>query len=102
MTESNVTLVVTGTPNPDGMAEMQQYIGAAGPILASHGGETVYRGRITKALSGKASFAMILVMSFPSEANLEAALNSEAYEQIVPLREAGFTHMDFVVSQSMS
>ena len=34
MSETNVTLVATGTPNPVAWAEMKQYRGAAGPILA--------------------------------------------------------------------
>jgi uncharacterized protein (DUF1330 family) len=101
MSVTSVNLVVTGTPNPDAMSEMQQYLGAAGPILASHGGEVVYRGKISKALSGNVTFALIMVMKFESEATLEAALESEAYKEILPLREKGFKHMDLVVSHSM-
>ena len=101
MSDTSVTLVATGTPNPEAMAEMQQYIGAAGPILANHGGEVVYRGKTGKALAGDVTFAMILIMKFESEATLEAALESDAYKEIVPLREKGFKHMDFVVSHSM-
>ena len=101
MSETNVTLIATGTPNPEGMNEMQQYIAAAGPILASHGAEMMYRGKTGKALAGNATFAMILLMKFESEATLEAALESEAYKEIVPLRDKGFKHMDFVVSHSM-
>ncbi len=101
MSETSVSLVVTATPNPEAMSEMQQYLGAAGPILASHGGEVIYRGKVGKALAGSANFAMILVMKFESESTLEAALGSDAYQEIVPLREKGFKRMDFVVSHSM-
>lgn len=101
MSETNITLVATGTPNPEAMNEMQQYIAAAGPILASHGGEIIYRGKIGKALAGNATFAMILIMKFESESILETALGSNAYKEIVPLRDKGFKHMDFVVSHSL-
>jgi uncharacterized protein (DUF1330 family) len=101
MSDTSVNLVVTGTPNPEAANEMKQYLGAAGPILASHGGELIYRGKIAKAVTGNVTFALILIMKFESEATLEAALESEAYKEIVPLREKGFKHMDFVVSHSM-
>ena len=101
MSETSVTLVVTGTPNPEAASEMQQYMGAAGPILAAHGGEVIYRGKTGKAITGNVTFAMILLMKFESEATLEAAFESEAYKKIIPLREKGFKQMDFVVSHSM-
>ena len=41
MSENNITLIATGTPNPEGISEMQEYIAAAGPIFASHGAEIV-------------------------------------------------------------
>ncbi len=101
MSETSVTLLVTATPNPEAMSEMQQYLAAAGPILATHGGEVIYRGKVGKALLGNTTFAMILLMKFESESTLEAALGSDAYKEIVPLREKGFKQMDFVVSHSM-
>ena len=101
MPETSVMLVATGTPDPDGVNEMKQYIGAAGPIFASHSGEIVYRGKTGKALVGNATFAMILVVRFESEAALETTLGSADYQKIIPLREKGFKHMDFVVSHSM-
>jgi uncharacterized protein (DUF1330 family) len=101
MSETSITLVATGTPNPEGMGEMKQYIDAAGPIFARHGGEPVYRGKSSKALAGNVTFAMIMVMKFESEASLEAALASDEYQAILPLRAKGFKHMDFVVTHSM-
>ena len=55
MSETSVNLVATGTPNPEGMSEIQQYLAAAGPILASHGGEVIYRGKTGKVLDGNAT-----------------------------------------------
>jgi uncharacterized protein (DUF1330 family) len=56
---------------------------------------------LKKALTGNVTFAMIVVMKFESEATLEAAFESDAYKEIIPLREKGFKQMDFVISHSM-
>lgn len=67
--------------------KMQEYGAAAGPLVASHGGEVVCRGPST-ALAGESSHQLMVVLKFPDRAAAEGWYNSAEYQAIVPTRLA--------------
>jgi len=71
MSETEATLVVTAIPNPDAMEDMQTYLTRVLPILKSHGGQIVFRGKTVKPIEGSITFGMLLVMHFESEKVIE-------------------------------
>ena len=66
----------------------QQYGAGAGPTIIAHGGELVIRGKVDKALAGSAGHQTVAVARFPSMEALEGWYQSNAYQALIPLRDA--------------
>ncbi len=92
------TLVVTAMPNPEEKESMQAYLQGVLPLLMGAGGQLVKRVKVTKSLTGKPSYGMVLVMDFPDSEKLEAVFASDAYSAIVPARDKGFTSVDICLA----
>jgi uncharacterized protein (DUF1330 family) len=68
-------------------AKFQEYSKKAGETFAAHQGELVIRGKLEKALSGKAKNHAVGIVKFPDHDALNAWYNSAAYQAIIPLRD---------------
>jgi len=101
MSEFQATLVVTATPNPEAMQDMQTYLTKVGPLLMGKGGKMVYRGKTTKAIKGTVGFAMLMVMSFESDEIIQAIFDSPEYAELIPYRDRGFKSVDILISGSL-
>ncbi|MDX8409434.1 MAG: DUF1330 domain-containing protein [Mariprofundales bacterium] len=101
MSESKATLVVTAIPNPEAMGDMQTYLTRVGPLLMSHGGSMIYRGKTNKAVVGDVTFGMLLVMGFDSVETIEKLFATPEYKELIPYRNKGFKKMDVVISSAL-
>ncbi len=68
--------------------KFQQYAQQAGATFAAHGGEPVLRGKFEGSLSGEADHQAVGIIKFPNLSALHDWYHSEAYQSLVPLREA--------------
>ncbi len=66
--------------------KMQEYGGAATPIVAKFGGEVVARGP-ARVLSGDSSHQLAVVIRFPDAATATRFYGSAEYQAIIPTRE---------------
>ena len=69
--------------------KMAQYAKSAGQTVIAHGGQPVLRGRLHEVLSGEAPEPHSTgIIQFPDIEALQAWYRSEAYQALIPLREA--------------
>ncbi|MBU1424708.1 MAG: DUF1330 domain-containing protein [Gammaproteobacteria bacterium] len=69
-------------------AEMwAEYRSKVPPTLAPWGGELVFRGKQVAALSGENTHPDIVVIRFPSVAEVNGWYSSAAYQALIPLRQ---------------
>jgi uncharacterized protein (DUF1330 family) len=101
MSEMQATLVVTATPNPNAMEEMQTYLTRVIPILKNHGGQIVFRGKTIKPIEGSINFGMLLVIHFESVEIIERIFETSEYTELIPFRDKGFKKMDMVISSAL-
>ena len=78
--------------------KMQEYGGAAGPIVAAHGGEVVVRGP-TSVLSGTSDHKIAVVLKFPDAATAKGWYESPEYQAIIPVREQALDSVFVVVGE---
>jgi uncharacterized protein (DUF1330 family) len=97
---NNATLVVTATPNPAEMPSVQAYLQGVMPLLLVAGGTLVKRLKVGDVVGGRPS-GMVLVMDFPSEKAVSDLFNSDAYAELVPTRDKGFSEMNILVAGAM-
>lgn len=71
--------------NPELWAEYRDKVPAT---LTPHSGELVFRGQQKAGLAGHNSYPDIVVIRFPSLTDLDNWFSSEAYQVLIPLREA--------------
>jgi uncharacterized protein (DUF1330 family) len=98
MPEFKATLVVTATPNPEAMQDMQAYLTKVAPLLIEKGGKMVYRGKTSMAIAGNMDFAMLMVMNFESEHIIQAVFDSPEYAQLINLRNRAFKSVNILIS----
>jgi len=95
------TMIVTAQPNPDHPEEAQAYVGQALPMLIEAGGRLLKRVKVTKPVVGDQTFALSLIMEFPSAKTVEDLFASDAYAAIAPHREKGFAFMNIVICEDL-
>ena len=94
------TLVVTATPNPNEMSSVQAYLAGVMPLLVGAGGELVKRQKVGEVINGNPS-GMVLVMDFASADAVTDLFASDAYADLVPVRDKGFAEMNILVAGDM-
>ncbi|MDJ0631027.1 MAG: DUF1330 domain-containing protein [Rhodobacter sp.] len=94
------TLVVTATPNPNEMSSVQAYLKGVMPLLTEAGGSLVKRQKVGQVINGRPS-GMVLVMDFDSADAVTGLFASEAYADLVPVRDKGFSEMNILVTGDM-
>lgn len=95
------TIIVTAVFNPNEMAAAQQYMQRAIPLLIKGGGEIICRVKVERAVVGDPKYNACLVMGFPTASAVDAVFESDAYAEIIPLREAGFKSLDIAIAGPM-
>jgi len=94
-----ITAFFTVVPNPDAGEALQAYTEKASPMLAAAGGTNGRRVKIGDAVVGEQpGFAMAMMMDFPSRRALEGVFASDAYKDVLPLREAAFASFTCTVA----
>lgn len=68
--------------------KFQDYAQKAGATFAAHGGELVLRGKAEAALAGALAHHAVGIVRFPNLSALQAWFQSEAYQALIPLRDA--------------
>ncbi len=94
------TLVVTATPNTDEMPSVQAYLQGVMPLLMGAGGSLVKRQKVGQVINGRPS-GMVLVMDFESAEKVTELFASDAYADLVPIRDKGFTEMNILLTGDM-
>ena len=64
----------------------QQYAGAAPQTFKEHGGELVFKGKKTSVLAGEHPYSIAVVLKFPDQQSVQNWYNSDAYQNLIPLR----------------
>ena len=70
--------------DPDGFAEYREKVG---PILAQYGAKMIARGNQIDPLDGDWESAVLIIFEFESQERIRAWRDSEAYREIIPLRD---------------
>ncbi len=91
------TLVVTATPDPQEMQSVQEYLKGVMPLLVEAGGTLVKRQKVGEVINGRAS-GMVLVMDFEDAETVKGMFASNAYADLVPVRDKGFSEMNILVT----
>jgi len=75
--------------------KFQDYAAKAAPTFAPFGGKMVIRGKAEQALAGEANHQAVGIVSFPDMEALNNWYQSDAYQALIPLRNAA-ADMDLV------
>jgi len=65
-----------------------KYGAGVGPTLAPFGGELVLRGKAVETLAGSSDHHGVGILKFPSMDKLKSWYGSDAYQALIPLRDA--------------
>ena len=98
--ENKATLVVTAVPKPNEMESVQEYLHGVLPLLTGAGGTVVRRLKTNKVVNGRPA-GMVLVMDFDSAEAVTEMFESDAYAELVPVRDRGFSEMNILLTHTM-
>ena len=80
-----------GTDPGDRSRALQEYRAQVPAVLAKYGGRFLVRGPQVTALEGKYDGQRLVVIEFPSMADLEAFYRSVEYAPLIALRQSAST-----------
>lgn len=98
---SPIFLIGLGVPNPAHPEAMAAYSKGAMPLLETAGGRVVGRYRRDTILAGEVAPQTVFIMAFDDAERARAALASEAYAALIPIREKAFERLDLIFAQSV-
>lgn len=69
--------------------KLKEYTDAAPATVEPHGGELVFRSRVSDTESGEPGHSSAVVIKFPDKASAKAWYDSEDYQALMEKRNAG-------------
>jgi len=94
-------MIVTASINENEKEAYAFYTKNAGPIFKEFGGKTNSKYKITEVLKGNSITKLIITIEFEKVADIKAALNSEAYAQLLPYREKAFSLLHIFIGENL-
>ena len=71
-------------------AKFEEYIAKTRNLAALYGAELVYRGKTGRVLAGgENDHGLVIIVKFPSLDKINEWFDSDDYQALVPLRQAG-------------
>lgn len=92
-------VIICGNPNSNETDKLQEYQKVARPLIAKHGGQIVARGSGVRSLAGSGKWQTGIVIRFPDEASVTNWNNDPDYQQVLPLRNSGYSELEIHVFQ---
>ncbi len=68
--------------------KFQTYLAKTREVATPFGAEMVFRGAVQAALTGDVDHQVVVVVRFPSVEAIDEWYRSDAYQPLIPLREA--------------
>jgi uncharacterized protein (DUF1330 family) len=96
------TLLVTATPAEGQGEAMGRYLQGVQPLLGGAGGTPVKRVRVTDTVTGTAGTGMALVMDFEDAETIRGVFASDAYQALIPDRDAGFSNIEILITEPLA
>ena len=66
----------------------QEYVSQVAATVIAHRGHIEFRGEVSEIFSGDFTFDSVVVLRFADEADAKAWHLSDAYQRLIPLRDA--------------
>ena len=95
------TLLVTVTPAEGQGESVGRYLQGVQPLLAAAGGTPVKRLRVTETVTGESGTGMALVMDFPDAEIIKTVFASDAYKELIPYRDTGFSSVEILITEAL-
>lgn len=67
--------------------KLQEYLPKVSQLGSRHGAELVFKGPVKGAIAGAEDHQMVVVVRFPSVADIDALFASDEYQPLLALRE---------------
>ncbi len=96
---TNVLLVTSAVPNPNGQEALAEYGKGSGALIGQSGGKPVARFTVTEQLYGDTPAAFISIAEFPSGEVARDFFNSAEYQALVPARDQALSSVNIYFSQ---
>jgi uncharacterized protein (DUF1330 family) len=87
----SVKVIALVTFNEDQSRALAAYLDATGPLLESAGAKIVQQFTVKEVLVGKRPARKIIIAEYPNREAVDMVFQSEAYKNIIPLRDIAFS-----------
>ena len=78
------------TINVKDPAKLQEYLGKVQQLGVNYGAKRLAKGKAVRAINGEAvQQDMAIVVEFPDTERLHSLFDSDEYQELIPIREAG-------------
>jgi uncharacterized protein (DUF1330 family) len=101
MSDIPAFLVITSTPNPEKMNELQSYLHQVMPVLMSGGGKPVGRYKVTEQVVGQDGPKTVAVLEYPSAQAIKDVISGDGFNALNALRAEVFLRLDLMICEAM-
>ncbi len=90
-------VIVLSKPDPAKAVGAQKYADSVQPLLKAAGVAPKLRAPVAENLAGKSDPATVLVLEFPDQVAAKDFFDQQAYQELIPLRDDSFLHMEIYI-----
>jgi uncharacterized protein (DUF1330 family) len=101
MSDTPAYLVITSTPNPEKMDELQSYLHQIMPVLMFGGGKPVGRYKVTEQVAGQDGPKTVAILEYPSSQAIKDMISGDGFNALNALRAEVFLRLDLMISEAM-
>lgn len=101
MSDRPAFLVITSTPNPAKMEQLQSYLKQIMPVLLSGGGKPVGRYKVIEQLVGTDGPKSVAVLEYPSAQAINDVVDSDGFVALNELRSEVFERVDLMIAEAL-
>ena len=99
MSDQKAILVVTAKVNKEKMEDLKTYLGQAGPMTMTYGGQPVAKYKTIAEIAGEESPELISITEFPSVKVINEMVNSKDFTDLDDLRASAFTKLNMMICE---
>ena len=100
--EEKTVLVVNARPNPDEKTALEAYLSQSSALFKAVGGKPLAKYAIQATIIGDQKFSLVSMLEFPDAEVVKNVFESDAYKQLIPLRDKAFLELNAFITQSLS
>ena len=91
-------MIVNAVLSPEGKEAFAEYSEKSVPLFKNAGAKPLAKHKVKETIVGSKKLQVVSIMEFPDIESVKGVFESEAYKELLPLRDKAFVELDVFIA----